>query len=123
MSPCAAPCRCSQSRSCKYALLLTSGSVFEPEGESGAISERRVGAKRPRGFESLPARHTFQVVSDFFKFGFISRGRIGPFGVAEFGKRQVGFFISHCVCVDAKCQRRISVTQLICNPTDVATGV
>ncbi len=44
MPPCAAICRCSQSRRRKYALLLSSGSVFEPEG---------------RGFESLPARHRF----------------------------------------------------------------
>ncbi len=56
----------------KSLIFLGLGFFFEPEG---------------RGFESLPARHSFQVVSDFFKFGFISRGRIGPFGVAKFSER------------------------------------
>ena len=45
----------------------------------------------------------------------------GPFGVAKFSKRQVGFFISHCVRVNAKCQRRVGVTQLIRDPAVVST--
>jgi len=48
---------------------------------------------------------------------------MGPYRVAEFSKRQVGLFTSHCVRVDPECQRWIGVAQLICNPTDDSTGV
>jgi hypothetical protein len=88
---------------------------------------RRYASQRPSqpkaARESLPARHRVQLVSDFFKFGFISRGRIGPFGFAKSSKRQVRFFISQCVRVDAKYQHRVGVTQRICNQADDLTGV
>ena len=48
------------------------------------MSERRVGAQRPRGFESLPACHGFRDLTRFLIFVFIKRSRIGPSGDADY---------------------------------------
>jgi hypothetical protein len=45
VQPCAAPCRSSQGRSCKYALFLALRSVFEPEGELAVTAKRGWQAK------------------------------------------------------------------------------
>ncbi len=88
MPLCAAICR---SLERKLLIFLGLGFFFEPEG---------------RGFESLPARQPFQVVTNFFEFLVGARGRIGPFG-AEFCERKIDVVVAHRVCVDAKRERRV----------------
>ena len=62
MPLCAAPCRCSQSWSCKYTLLPTFGSVFEPAGRGLRATLRVAKPSQPKAArESLRARHSFQL--------------------------------------------------------------
>ncbi len=71
------------------------------------MSERRVGAKRPRGFESLPAYQCFRIVRSFQIFGDVVCRRIAPSVAVENGEGQVGFLLRHGMGVDAKGRRRV----------------
>jgi hypothetical protein len=106
MPLCAAPCRCSQGRRRKYALLLMSGSVFEPEGRGLRATLRVAKPSQPKAArEALPARHRFRVVTRFRNVALRCWSRIEPFGATEFGEREVCFSPAHRVGVDSKSQR------------------
>ena len=94
----AALCRLVPSRECKWA------------SAKGSISASEAGG---RAFESRPGHHFFRGLTALRADGEIAGGRIGPFGDAEIGERQVLGLLWDGVGVDPKRERRVRMTELV----------